>query len=199
VQLYPYFVSQSIEFCSHNPLCCFWTSVYCCERILRYRLSPETFGYPLVQCWQTPLFSWSSQLCLLQTQCKSLPTGRNQNWYETQIITWHHVTFYSFVFESFKEVKLGYMRVSRSFRTGLLERELQMVELSATRCSCIATLWVSLVSFAAINICVASQRVFIVVVVYFVTTQSGNFWIHPLILGINFLPVPSPIRTDFPR
>jgi hypothetical protein len=26
---------------------------------------------------------------------------------------------------------------------------------------------------------VASQRVFIVVIVYFVMTQSGNFWIHP--------------------
>jgi hypothetical protein len=38
-----------------------------------------------------------------------------------------------------------------------------MVQLSATRCSCIAILWVSLVSFAAITICVASQRVFIVV------------------------------------
>jgi hypothetical protein len=35
------------------------------------------------------------------------------------------------------------------------------------------------VSFAAITFCVASQRVFIVVSVYFVTTQSGNFWIHP--------------------
>jgi hypothetical protein len=32
------------------------------------------------------------------------------------------------------------------------------------------------VSFAAITLCVASQRVF--VVVYFVMTQSGNFWIH---------------------
>jgi hypothetical protein len=39
------------------------------------------------------------------------------------------------------------------------------------------------VSFAAITLCVASQRVFIVVVVvYFVMTQSGNFWIHPRIL-----------------
>jgi hypothetical protein len=38
---------------------------------------------------------------------------------------------------------------------------------SATRCSCIAILWVSLVSFAAITLCVASQRVFIVIV-YFV-------------------------------
>jgi hypothetical protein len=34
------------------------------------------------------------------------------------------------------------------------------------------------VSFAAITLCVASQGVFIVVV-YFVMTQSGNFWIHP--------------------
>jgi hypothetical protein len=43
-----------------------------------------------------------------------------------------------------------------------------MVQLSATRCSCIATLWVSLVSFAGIILCVASQRVFIIIVVYFV-------------------------------
>jgi len=43
-----------------------------------------------------------------------------------------------------------------------------MIQLSATRCSCIAILWVSLVSFAAKTLCVASQRVFIVAVVYFV-------------------------------
>jgi hypothetical protein len=42
-----------------------------------------------------------------------------------------------------------------------------MIQLSTTRCSCIAILWVSLVSFAAITLCVASHRVFIVVV-YFV-------------------------------
>jgi hypothetical protein len=59
-----------------------------------------------------------------------------------------------------------YEGVSKNFRIGLLERELQMVQLSATRCSCIAILCVSLVSFAAITLCVASQRVFIVV--YFV-------------------------------
>jgi hypothetical protein len=58
--------------------------------------------------------------------------------------------------------------VSKSLGTGLLERELQMVQLSATMCSCIAILLVSLVSFAAITLCVASQRVFIVAVVYFV-------------------------------
>jgi hypothetical protein len=45
-----------------------------------------------------------------------------------------------------------------------------MVQLSATSCSCIAILWISLVSFAAITICVTSQRMFVVVVVvvYFV-------------------------------
>jgi hypothetical protein len=48
VQLYRHCVSQSSEFCRHNPLCCFSTSVYCCKRIFRYRLSPETFGYIVV-------------------------------------------------------------------------------------------------------------------------------------------------------
>jgi hypothetical protein len=38
-------VSRSGEFCRHNPLCYFSMSVYCCKRIFRYRLSPETFGY----------------------------------------------------------------------------------------------------------------------------------------------------------
>jgi hypothetical protein len=57
---------------------------------------------------------------------------------------------------------------SPHLRTGRLERELQMVQLSVTRYSCIAILLVSLVSFAAITLYVASQRVFIVVSVYFV-------------------------------
>jgi hypothetical protein len=53
-----------------------------------------------------------------------------------------------------------YEGVSKSFRSGSLERELQMVQLSATRCSCIAILWVSLLSFAVIILCVASQWVY---------------------------------------
>jgi hypothetical protein len=76
-----------------------------------------------------------------------------------------------------------YEGITKSIRTGRLEREMQMVQLSATRCSCIVILWVILVSFAAITLCVASQRVFIVVIVvvviYFVMTWSGNLWIHP--------------------
>jgi hypothetical protein len=46
VQLYSYFVSQSNEFCRHNTLCRFSTSVYCC--LFRYRFNPGTFGYILV-------------------------------------------------------------------------------------------------------------------------------------------------------
>jgi hypothetical protein len=46
VQLYRYFMSQSSEFCRHNPLCCFSTCVYCC--LFNYRLSSETFGYALL-------------------------------------------------------------------------------------------------------------------------------------------------------
>jgi lipopolysaccharide/colanic/teichoic acid biosynthesis glycosyltransferase len=53
------------------------------------------------------------------------------------------------------------------------------------------------VSFAAITLCVASQRVVVVVVVVVVviiiiiiislSTQSGNFWIHPRITVNNDL------------
>jgi hypothetical protein len=76
--------------------------------------------------------------------------------------------------------------VSKSFRTGRLERELQMVQLSATRCSCIAILWVIIVRFAAITLCVPSQRVFIILLLLFISLsiQSGNFLIHPRILNI---------------
>jgi hypothetical protein len=35
------------------------------------------------------------------------------------------------------------------------------------------------VRFALISLCVTSQRVFIAVSIYFVVTQSGNFWILP--------------------
>jgi hypothetical protein len=65
-----------------------------------------------------------------------------------------------------------YEAVSKSFQTGRLERELQTVQLSATRCNCIAILWVSLVSFATIILCVASQRVFVVVVVVYFVIDS---------------------------
>jgi hypothetical protein len=42
VQFYHYFVSQSSEFCCHNPLCCFSISVYCCKHVCHYWLNTET-------------------------------------------------------------------------------------------------------------------------------------------------------------
>jgi hypothetical protein len=60
-----------------------------------------------------------------------------------------------------------YEGVSQSFQTDCPEQELQMVQLSVTRCSCITILWVGLVSFATIILCVASQ-VFIVVSIDFI-------------------------------
>jgi hypothetical protein len=66
------------------------------------------------------------------------------------------------------EFSFIYEGVTKSFRTGRLERELHMVQLSAIRCSCIVIVSVSLVSFAAITLCVASQGVFIFVVIHFV-------------------------------
>jgi hypothetical protein len=97
----------------------------------------------------------------------------------------------------------AYEGVSKSFRTGRrrLQWELQMVQLSATRCSCIAILWVSLVSFAAITFCIASERVFIVV--YFVidsvrklldtppdeiSLRADTHDTMPVILSIHLLP-----------
>jgi len=64
-----------------------------------------------------------------------------------------------------------------------------MVQVSATRCSCIAILWISLVSFATITLCVAS-RVFIVVSTYFIInsvqklldTPSCIYFTFPLFL-----------------
>jgi hypothetical protein len=39
-----------------------------------------------------------------------------------------------------RKLKRKYEGISKSFRIGRLERELQMVQLSTTRCSCIASL-----------------------------------------------------------
>jgi len=55
IQLYHCFVSQYNEFCRRKPLCCSRTRVYCCCRLFRYHLSPETFGYTIVcsECGKT--------------------------------------------------------------------------------------------------------------------------------------------------
>jgi len=55
-----------------------------------------------------------------------------------------------------------YEGTSKSFWTGRLEQELQMVQLSATRCGCITILWVSLVSFVTIILWCFSVSVYCV-------------------------------------
>jgi hypothetical protein len=42
-------------------------------------------------------------------------------------------------------------------------------------------------SFTAITLYIASQQVFIVVSIYFVMTQSGNFWIYPWKQNVNIM------------
>jgi hypothetical protein len=68
VQLYRYCVSQSGEFCRHNPLCCFSTCVYCCRCccLFRYRLSPETFGYTFVFQTHTHIYIYrhEAEICI---------------------------------------------------------------------------------------------------------------------------------------
>jgi hypothetical protein len=100
-------------------------------------------------------------------------------------LLWNPKAYYSVRNYPEPDESIVYESVSISFRNGRLERELQMVQLSATRCSCIAILWVSLVSSASITFCAASQRVPIIVV-YFVMTQSGNVWIYPRIFTPSF-------------
>jgi len=73
-----------------------------------------------------------------------------------------------------------YQCVSKSFRTGRMELELQMMQLSAIRFNCIAILWVSLVSFAARILCVASQQVFIIVIIYFIIDSVQKLLDTPL-------------------
>jgi hypothetical protein len=63
---------------------------------------------------------------------------------------------------------LAHEGVSKCFWTGCLVWKLQMVQLFATRYSCIAVLWISPTSSATITLYVASQWVFIVVSIYFV-------------------------------
>jgi hypothetical protein len=93
-------------------------------------------------------------LLVMSVSCNSVYVSR------CLVLVWR--VWFSFLFNI-------YEGVSKRFWTGRLEWELQMVQLSASRCICIATLWVSVMSFAIITLCVASQLMFIIViVVYFV-------------------------------
>jgi hypothetical protein len=104
-------------------------------------------------------------------------------WTSNKFVSYHNTTQHHNPEDNlynYTVLKSIYESVSKSFWTDCLQQELQMAQFSASRCSCIAILLVSLVCFAAITLCVVSQWVFIVVSIYFsLLTQSGNFWIHP--------------------
>jgi hypothetical protein len=106
---------------------------------------------------------WRWSLFLLLTLCIAEFVWKSSWLFTTKFI---NVNVYSHGRGKISDLMNNKQFLLQSFRTGRLERELQMVLFSATRCSCIAILWVSLVSFAIITLCVASQRVFIVA--YFV-------------------------------
>jgi hypothetical protein len=62
---------------------------------------------------------------------------------ESSFVTWTEWTrvfFENGLFSTSKTDIITYEGVSKSFRTGCLERELQMLELSAPRGTCIAVL-----------------------------------------------------------
>jgi hypothetical protein len=101
-----------------------------------------------------------------------------------------------------RQPDLEYEGVSNSFRTGRLERQQQVVQLSATICSCIATLRVSLVSFAVLTFCVASQRVTTKVSVYFVIDSVRKLLdtlSYSMMMGQQILNFASSPCSTFPR
>jgi hypothetical protein len=77
VQLYRYFVSQSIEFCRHNPLCCFSTSVYCKSYTSLSTQSGNLWIHPRI--WFTvndqdgfhPIYLWCLQTTALSLEMRS--------------------------------------------------------------------------------------------------------------------------------
>jgi hypothetical protein len=79
-------VSNSSEFCRHNPLCWFSTSVYCCKRVFRYRISPETFGYP-----RTPRLLRSTKLPLQMVPQNFSPGGGGWSGQGANLVTPLHL------------------------------------------------------------------------------------------------------------
>jgi hypothetical protein len=74
------------------------------------------------------------------------PGSTTSNTPQVRVVHWMFVTMTTKVIKICPETAISgyvfiiYEDISKSFRTGRLERELQMIQLSATRCSCIAIL-----------------------------------------------------------
>jgi hypothetical protein len=74
------FVSRSSGFYRHNPLCCFSANVYCCKRIFRYRLSPETFGYSLLLIFLSVLRGMAASTAICSSASSNIDVHFRYNW-----------------------------------------------------------------------------------------------------------------------
>jgi len=144
----------------------FWQNICASPMFYSLQVNSGTF----LQLWwhHQSLFSLSTNLSFGKSKMSpETRSGENRVW--GKIVTWF-----------LARNSCTHEGVTKSFLTGHLEQELQMVQLSAIRCSCITILWISLVSFATITLCVASQWAFIVVKHIYHYGLSPDFRIHPL-------------------
>jgi hypothetical protein len=74
VQLYRYFVSQSSEFCRHNPLCCFSTIVYFCCCLFRYDSVRKLLDIPSYNVYRVYI------LIIFTTFMKGIFSDMNTQW-----------------------------------------------------------------------------------------------------------------------
>jgi hypothetical protein len=132
----------------------------------------ETFRYSFIY-WQSLSNFCNHQIVLSVTVRSSEKSNINDIW----IFSFIYQDGINLIVLSSHQERSNciYAGVSKSFRTGRLVQEIQIVQLSAIRCSCIAILRVNLVSFASITFCVASERMFIVVSMYFVIDSVRKF------------------------
>jgi hypothetical protein len=88
VELYRYFVSQSSEFCRHNPLCCLSTSNTKGKLIFLYRISPETSGYTFVH-FMTHIMPQSAKRGLLTSPYRVLLHSENNGYSQNSALLWN--------------------------------------------------------------------------------------------------------------
>jgi hypothetical protein len=84
-------------------------------------------------------------------------------------MTWQLSTATTLPLHAFLQQRDGIRGCIQKFPDWPPGARMQMVQLPATRCSCIAILWISLVSSVAITLCAASQRAFTFVSIHFIT------------------------------
>jgi len=150
----------------HRNISRFWTS----------RLGDYRFWFVFQMFWvrfPAPNEATLTEVCCTYSKYFKIDHGR----FLSEIVLFHHIIIFS---QSTLSASSWYENVYKSFRTGHLARGLQIVQISVARCSCSAVLWVSLVSFPAVILCVALlfNKCLLLSLFISLSTQSGNFWIY---------------------